>query len=110
MKIKTERQLIQAVASRWRKAYSPFTSDVPFNHRQMTKRQVADELDKLDLNIATTKDVGDIIGNTSWTALKCDECGEYVDALIQVGEEPDYESSTASLCKSCIRKAAELFQ
>jgi hypothetical protein len=39
---------------------------------------------------------------------KCDECGEDSDTLVQVGEEPDIESSTAELCLGCVKKAYDL--
>ena len=57
---------------------------------------------------ASVADVTAIIGNDSWTSLKCDECGKYVDAVVQVGEEPDYESYSAKLCKPCVYKALTL--
>jgi hypothetical protein len=50
-----------------------------------------------------------IIGNKSWTAVpKCHECGtEDHDAVVEVGEEPDYESNTACLCLACAQKAVD---
>ena len=53
------------------------------------------------------KDVDEAIGNTSWTNIYCNECNESVLKVIQLGEEPDYESSTACICKSCLLKAME---
>jgi len=50
-------------------------------------------------------DVDRVIGNASWTRLHCDGCGESVDAVITVGQEPDYESATASLCPKCMAEA-----
>lgn len=51
-----------------------------------------------------------IIGNDSWTSLTCDECGNSVNTLARVGQEPDYDSHTASLCVECITKAYELIK
>ena len=48
------------------------------------------------------------IGNGSWTRLKCDECGHDKDAVVQLGQEPDYESSTALICPECLNKAHNL--
>ena len=39
----------------------------------------------------------------------CNECGGEVEDLVEIGEEPDYESATAIVCKSCIEKALLLF-
>lgn len=49
--------------------------------------------------------VDEVIGNNTWTACRCDECELYVEEVIVLGEEPDYESSTASVCKECLIKA-----
>lgn len=38
----------------------------------------------------------------------CDECGAVVDVAVQVGEEPNYESRTATLCFACVEKAMAL--
>jgi len=40
--------------------------------------------------------------------LACDGCGEPHDALAEVGEEPCYESRTATLCAACLRQALAL--
>lgn len=109
MKIRTQRQLIQAVAKRWRQQYQPFKPDAIL-HGGKTKQEIADALDKLDGDTATAEDVNAIIGNDSWTDLKCDECKEYVTATIEVGDEPDYESHTAELCLNCAEKAAALIR
>jgi hypothetical protein len=50
--------------------------------------------------------VNAVIGNDSWTMPpSCDECGEKKEIVVQMGEEPDYESSTADLCRECLGKA-----
>jgi hypothetical protein len=49
------------------------------------------------------------IGGEGWTCRpQCDECGEANDVVIQLGQEPDYESATASICPACLKKALEL--
>jgi len=72
------------------------------------KSKVAEALDALNKETASIQDVEAIIGNGSWTRLTCDECSSEVDAVIRMGQEPDYESSTALLCFSCVKKAAEM--
>lgn len=73
----------------------------------LNKKQIARKLDALDGETATPADVDSIIGNSSWTRLTCDECGKEVDAVLTVGQEPDYESHTASLCRNCVKLASE---
>lgn len=50
-------------------------------------------------------DVDRVIGNTSWTQCRCDECDTVCEEVIQVGQEPDYDSSTAELCFDCVLDA-----
>ncbi len=114
MKLTTQRDLIRAVAARWRKQYEPFTHDTPLfsvrnGHRQaIPKKEIAEMLDAIDPETATPEDIAAIIGNESWTRLTCDECGKDTDAVLTVGQEPDYESHTASLCRSCVERAASI--
>lgn len=47
-----------------------------------------------------------LIGNNSWTHIAyCSECEINAETVIEVGQEPDYESSTAYLCLPCLHKA-----
>lgn len=49
------------------------------------------------------------VGHGAQTRLTCNECGrDDADALVTIGEEPDYESATASACLPCLRKAVAL--
>lgn len=64
-----------------------------------------DRISSLNPSTCTVEQFNTALGNTSWTDLKCDECGNNVDMLVQVGQEPDYESSTANVCVKCLRKA-----
>lgn len=66
------------------------------------------QIEALDLDTCSKEDVAEILGNSLWTNLKCDECERQVDRVIQVGQEPDYESSTAFLCVDCVTKAHAL--
>lgn len=50
----------------------------------------------------------EILGGTSWTSLKCDECNREVQAVVQLGQEPDYESATACICVDCLSEAVKL--
>lgn len=115
MKLTTQRDLIRAIATRWRRQYEPFTYDdkplfsVRNGYRQpIPKKAIAEKLDALDKETATPADVAEIIGNESWTRLTCDECGKDTDSVLTVGQEPDYESHTASLCRSCVEQASSI--
>lgn len=105
MKLITERTLVRDVATRWANAYPKAG---PYG-RDPQKQAITKALAALDAEIATAADVAEIIGNDSWCERpKCHECGETVDAAVQVGEELDYESNTATLCMACLQNALEL--
>jgi hypothetical protein len=40
---------------------------------------------------------------------RCDGCGQACDRAVLVGQEPDDESATAQLCRSCVLDALALF-
>jgi hypothetical protein len=113
MKLITQRDLIRKVAERWHQQYDHYPEDDRplFSVRngmrtQLNKREIASHLDMLNKETATADDVNTIIGNKSWTRLTCDECGsETITEVMEVGQEPDYESNTARLCLECIKKA-----
>ena len=107
MKLITERTQIREVASRWRLQY-PESGKYG---KDPTKQAIANSLSALNVETATADDVFAIIGNTSWCEpQKCNECGDVFDVVIQVGEEPDYESRTATLCIDCLRKAIDTIE
>jgi hypothetical protein len=107
MKIIDEFHQVSTVAERWKEQY--------FYGRQGWGTTVTGDTgaiyEKLKAlpKTATDRDVAKIIGNDSWAGpSKCHECGETVLRTIELGEAPDYESHTAQICESCLRKALEL--
>ena len=97
MELINERQLIRGVADKWRRQY------------RGDKRDIQEKLAALDPETATAKDVFEIVGNDSWTIPpSCSECGAEASEIVQVGEEPDYESNTAYICGPCLLKACAL--
>jgi hypothetical protein len=100
----TTRTLIRSVAARWRGQYGDPTA-LGHDDRKMA---AAAALDALDPETATAAEVASIIGNDSWTSIRCDECGRRVDAAVRVGEEPARDSSTAIVCRECLARALDL--
>ncbi len=95
------RAKIKSVSKRWDSAYGKTLSE--------DKIAIGNKLRELDGETATAEEVAKIIGNDSWTfADTCDECGATVDGLVQLGEAPDYESSTACICLNCLEKAVAI--
>jgi hypothetical protein len=56
----------------------------------------------------TPDGVNSLIGNQAWTKCICTECGKSVDAVVQIGEEPDYESDTVWVCRECLAEAVRI--
>jgi hypothetical protein len=51
------------------------------------------------------------IGNGSWTLVPaCSECGREAEEVVELGEPPDYESSTAYVCRGCLARALGLLR
>jgi hypothetical protein len=72
-------------------------------------RRVGAELMALDQDTATAADVAEIIGNSSWVHERaCDECGKETWEVVRLGEQPGYDSSTACVCRDCLRAALRL--
>ena len=100
MELKTKANKIKTVADRWDLQYPrPYSLD-----KDMIGNALRSKSPK------TEKEVMDIIGNRSWTSVVCDECGLEHDIVIRLGEEPDYESATVYVCKSCLKKALKMIK
>ncbi len=40
----------------------------------------------------------------------CEECEEIKPAVVTLGEKEDWESRTANICESCLKKALKLLE
>lgn len=99
------RSQVRSVAQRWREQYGGAC-----NHG-IDKQAIQRRLDALDVETATDADVTKAIGNSSWVGPpKCDECGVTTWDAVELGEPPDYESNTATICIDCLRKAVALVE
>lgn len=98
----TERDQVRTVACRWRAQYGASS------HGDRTVR-VADELDKLNTETATAAEVAAVVGSKSWVSENtCDECESRTWDAVQLGQTPEYESRTATICRDCLRAALRL--
>ncbi len=111
MKIFTQRMAIQNVAKRWSEQYP---EDRQLYGGLESSGEILSRLKALNLETCSPSAVALAISpNTnpefcSWVTLKCSECQKSTDWILTVGEEPDYESHTANLCKECVSKAFAL--
>jgi hypothetical protein len=105
MKLITIRFQILEVAKRWKSQY------VGGKHEQADKIAIYANLLKLDLTTCSAETIASTIGNDSWACpQKCYECGGRFNAVLQIGQEPDYESATTYLCIGCIASANALME
>lgn len=101
MKIKTRLTLAQEAPKKWAAQYSHSST-------RPGQKKITEQLAALELPIDPDQ-VDAIIGNTSWTEVgRCSECEKRVDVVVEIGEEPDYESMTAWVCLPCLRAAVAL--
>lgn len=109
MKIIDERHQVREVAERWKSQYG--SGGTWGRTLKGDAGEIYQKLAALNPETAVAADVASIIGNTSWAGPSdCHECGETVVRTVEMGQPPDYESHTAQLCESCIRKALALFE
>lgn len=105
MKLETMRGQVRSVAQRWRVQYGNVSQ------HGADKQEIQRKLDALDVETATDADVTAIIGNNSWVGPpECHECGVTTWDAVELGQPPDYESRTATICIDCLRKAVALLE
>ena len=100
MRLITRQKEANGAAERWRRQYG-------LGQYGDDKLEILAKLEALGENPAADE-VDATIGNGSWTATVCDECGVKNVDVVEVGQEPDYESRTAHICKGCLSKALDL--
>ena len=91
------RDIIRAVPDNWDEQYR--------GTRHKDKREIGKHLRALDLEKATPGDIERVIGNGSWTVMKCDECHQDQTTLVHIGDAPDYDANYARVCPECLQKA-----
>ncbi|WP_417744813.1 hypothetical protein [Rosistilla oblonga] len=105
MKLKTRQLNANAAAEAWKEQFAGWPAGSGWKHKG--HETVYTKLLALGKN-PDPDNINKITGNKSWTEVRCDECSEYVEAAVQLGQEPDYASSTATVCVSCLKKALDL--
>lgn len=57
----------------------------------------------------TVEQINEVLGNSSWTDLVCDECGQHAQKIAIVGQPLNHDSATTFLCGDCIKAACAYF-
>jgi len=106
MILATKQMLIDNVAQNWRSQYfKPYLMGGHWSsvHSEMVYDQLT------ALKTPTVADIAAVIGNASWTRLKCDECDQEVDRAVYLGKI-DYDGGVICVCPDCLRKALVLVE
>jgi len=102
VRVITTRDRIKGVAESWKaQYYSKGGWVAPIYGRG--REYVFLNLQKLNLNTCKKEDVDNIIGNTSWTDLTCNECNRHRNSLVILEKSESY----FEICPSCLTKAKE---
>jgi len=105
--IVTQRDIIRGIPARFRESYGRDLGGYCWKPG-WTKGGILKALDAADVETISAKEVGEIIGNDSWTNLDCDLCGESQTLIIRAGDEPDYEVRWLDICVKCAQGLGEL--
>lgn len=104
MEIITKKRLLKELPKTWRLYYDINIVWANGNSSFEIPKLLEKEVD------LTEDRAAEIIGNRSWTRNECDECGQDCDIVVRLGQEPDYESSTAQICLACLQVAIQLIE
>jgi len=111
MELITKRSLIKSTPERWKMQYEreiKSGNSLTVRAGSKSRKETYDLLCKLDLDKCSESDIRDIIGNDSWTSLRCDECGLDSDICVAIGSGAGGEYSPEEICFKCIIKAVRL--
>ena len=74
------------------------------------QNEILNELKTLNLETCSSHDIKEITGRDEIQQCECDHCGEYSWDTLLIGQEPDYDSSTARVCLSCLEEAVKFIK
>ena len=104
VKVITQREVIRSVPKAWEAAYS-----IGYYAKDQEKQAITDKLRSLDVDTCSADDVAAIIGNRSWVENDCDLCADSeCDIILQIGDEPDYDSRWMNACLPCAANLGKL--
>lgn len=101
--ILTERDRIRRVSDAWDAQYEKYKDDAKWQD----KFRIGDILRSLDPETVSAHTIATIIGNSSWTDIRCNACQEKVLSVVmfEAGEDGEF-----NLCLACLGKANAALQ
>tara|TARA_Y100000310_G_scaffold289068_1_gene315198 strand:- start:150 stop:467 length:318 start_codon:yes stop_codon:yes gene_type:complete len=103
MKIIRKQEICEDVPRHWAAQYSgPAVRD--------ELKDITAVLQALPKRELTPMKINAIIGNSTWTDLNCDECGEDSERVVSLGCGDFNGGREALICASCLEKALGLLR
>ncbi len=73
----------------------------------LTIGSIRDAVKKLNLETCSHDAISR--AGAGWGQNRCSECGKDVAVLLRIGDDSEYDSRYVDLCRSCLKKANDLF-
>lgn len=99
----TKQTTIDTIADRWRRQYTNYSSSHPLSCGE-TVGSIHEKLKALNSS-ATESDIAAIVGNSSWTRLKCFRCEQEVNELASISDD----ENSLQICRECFNEIGKLF-
>lgn len=107
MRVMTRKKEAKSAARRWRAQYKKYW-DTPHELNESTKEKY-ERLVELGTD-PNPDEVDRIIGNDSWTCVRCRECDKRVEKAVMVGKRLDDEYPMVCVCMGCLKAAVALMK
>ena len=98
MKLVTKRTLIEGLVTAWERQFGR-------DPEKPRCKTILTALRSLDLGRATEFQVARIIGNGSWTRLRCIECGQDCAEAFHFGDSTEALDPPVYVCRDCLQTA-----
>ena len=103
----TEESLLQTVAERYKDTY--YNEYYGWKEASVDSGRPREEEYRILKEAKTREDALKAFSNAVlWLTPVCEECEENVDAIVELGLNVDYTSTTYCICRNCLEKALTL--
>ena len=108
MKVITRRNLIRDIAKNWQAHWIDYSGDK--KSKCMDYKGILARLKKLNLNKCEREEVDDIIGNVTWTELRCTFCNNDAEIVVVNNDVTTADPGEIIVCNKCVDLATNLIK
>lgn len=109
MKLCTRESVSSEAAELWKEHYNQFGGRwTTYDDTNTWPAHPEKKYLELVSGAQTPERVDEILGRNWSQPPRCSECDKQGSAVVQLGEEPDYDSATVWVCRACLEKAVAL--